>query len=106
MEPYIIQNFGPNLKRLRQKAGISQTDLAKELDIGKQSISDYEKQKSYPTFANFDKIARFFQVNSSQLFGTIKETVVEDQSSDLESLMDDFCDLLQKRLKETSNTEN
>ncbi|WP_171968076.1 helix-turn-helix domain-containing protein, partial [Streptococcus salivarius] len=28
--------------------------------MGKQSISDYEKQKSYPTFANLDKIAEYF----------------------------------------------
>lgn len=102
MEHYIIQNFGPNLKRLRQKAGLSQTDLAKELGIGKQSLSDYEKQKSYPTFANLDKIACFFQVNSSQLFGTIKESVVEDRSSDLENLMDEFFELLEKRLKQSA----
>ncbi|SDB44872.1 DNA-binding transcriptional regulator, XRE-family HTH domain [Streptococcus henryi] len=104
MEHYIIQNFGPNLKRLRQKAGLSQTDLAKELGIGKQSLSDYEKQKSYPTFTNLDKIARFFQVNSSQLFGTIKESVVEDRSSDLEKLMDEFCELLEKRLKQSTKS--
>ena len=52
---FIIQNFGPNLARLRIEKGVSQTQLAEDLGIGKQSISDYEKQKSYPTFANLDK---------------------------------------------------
>ena len=57
---FIIQNFGPNLARLRIEKGVSQTQLAEDLGIGKQSISDYEKQKSYPTFANLDKIAEYF----------------------------------------------
>ena len=45
---FIIQNFGPNLARLRIEKGVSQTQLAEDLGIGKQSISDYEKQKAIP----------------------------------------------------------
>ena len=48
----MIENFGKNLTRLRQEKNISQVELANELGIGKQSISDYEKQKTYPTFTN------------------------------------------------------
>ena len=69
---FIIQNFGPNLARLRIEKGVSQTQLAEDLGIGKQSISDYEKQKSYPTFANLDKIAEYFNATPTQLFGTSK----------------------------------
>ena len=36
---FIIQNFGPNLARLRIEKGVSQTQLAEDLGIGKQSIS-------------------------------------------------------------------
>lgn len=80
---FIIQNFGPNLARLRTEKGISQTQLADDLSIGKQSISDYEKQKSYPTFANLDKIAEYFNATPTQLFGTSKE--IELEKSVLES---------------------
>lgn len=52
---YMIHNFAFNLSRLRKEKGISQTELAEKLNIGKQSISDYEKSKSYPTFATLDK---------------------------------------------------
>ena len=81
--PFIIQNFGPNLARLRTEKGVSQTQLADDLGIGKQSISDYEKQKSYPTFANLDKIAEYFNATPTQLFGTSKE--IELEKSVLES---------------------
>ena len=63
---FIIQNFGPNLARLRIEKGVSQTQLAEDLGIGKQSVSDYEKQKSYLTFANLDSkwsITRPFNKN-------------------------------------------
>ncbi|MFZ2820935.1 MAG: helix-turn-helix transcriptional regulator, partial [Lactococcus raffinolactis] len=56
----MIENFSRNLTRLRQTKNISQLELANDLDIGKQSISDYENQKVYPTFSNLDKIARYF----------------------------------------------
>ncbi len=57
---FIIQNFGPNLARLRIEKGKVQTQLAEDLGIGKQSISDYWKTKSYPiNFANLDKIAEY-----------------------------------------------
>ncbi|MFZ2230845.1 MAG: helix-turn-helix transcriptional regulator, partial [Lactococcus raffinolactis] len=41
----MIENFSRNLTRLRQMKNISQLELANDLDIGKQSISDYENQK-------------------------------------------------------------
>ena len=69
---YMIHNFAFNLSRLRKEKGISQTELAEKLNIGKQSISDYEKSKSYPTFATLDKIADFFKATPVQLLGQVK----------------------------------
>lgn len=48
-------------------------------------ISDYEKQKSYPTFANLDKIAEYFNATPTQL-GTrrdwIRKEVLESNNID------------------------
>lgn len=74
---YMIHNFASNLSRLRKEKGISQTELAEKLNIGKQSISDYEKSKSYPTFATLDKIADFFKATPVQLFGTSQDIELE-----------------------------
>ncbi|GAB6639930.1 helix-turn-helix domain-containing protein [Streptococcus thermophilus] len=74
---YIIQNFGPNLTRLRKERGISQVELSNQLQIGKQSISDYEKQKAFPTFANLDKIAEYFNASPTDLFGTPQQIQLE-----------------------------
>ena len=73
----MIENFGKNLTRLRQEKNLSQVELANELGIGKQSISDYEKQKTYPTFTNLEKIAVFFDATPTQIFGTSQEQELE-----------------------------
>ena len=99
---FIIQNFGPNLARLRIEKGVSQTQLAEDLGIGKQSISDYEKQKSYPTFANLDKIAEYFNATPTQLFGTSKE--IELEKSVLES--NEYSDKVSEILKAVKYIEN
>ena len=57
---FIIQNFGPNLARLRIEKGVSQTQLAEDLGIGKQSISDYEKQKNQSYIFDAGLIAVLF----------------------------------------------
>ena len=74
---YMIHNFAFNLYRLRKEVGISQTELAERMNIGKQVISDYERGKSYPTFATLDKIADFFKATPVQLFGTSQDIELE-----------------------------
>nr|WP_316246108.1 helix-turn-helix transcriptional regulator [Streptococcus sp. Marseille-P7375] len=70
--------------------------------MGKQSISDYEKQKSYPTFANLDKIAEYFNATPTQLFGTSKE--IELEKSVLES--NEYSDKVSEILKAVKYIEH
>lgn len=99
---FIIQNFGPNLARLRIEKEVSQTQLAEDLGIGKQSISDYEKQKSYPTFANLDKIAEYFNATPTQLFRN--EQRLELEKSVLES--NEYSDKVSEILKAVKYIED
>lgn len=46
---YLIINFGTNLKALREKKNFSQEELARKLQISRQSISKWEKGISYPS---------------------------------------------------------
>ena len=65
-------------------------------------ISDYEKQKSYPTFANLDKIAEYFNATPTQLFGTSKE--IELEKSVLES--NEYSDKVSEILKAVKYIED
>lgn len=90
--------FGTTTHRKRSKSN----STCEYLGIGKQSISDYEKQKSYPTFANLDKIAEYFNATPTQLFGTSKE--IELEKSVLES--NEYSDKVSEILKAVKYIEN
>jgi len=59
-----------------------------------KSISDYEKQKSYPTFANLDKIAEYFNATPTQLFGTSKEIELEKSVLETNEYSDKVSEIL------------
>ena len=42
-------SFGTNLKALREKKKLSQEDIARKLQISRQSISKWEQGISYPS---------------------------------------------------------
>ena len=60
------------------------------------------KQKSYPTFANLDKIAEYFNATPTQLFGTSKE--IELEKSVLES--NEYSDKVSEILKAVKYIEH
>jgi transcriptional regulator with XRE-family HTH domain len=74
---FFIQNLAGNLTRLRKEKGMKQEDLAKAIGVTKNSISNIEKQRSFPTLANLDKMARIFNATPNQLFGTSQEIELE-----------------------------
>ncbi|WP_449449213.1 helix-turn-helix domain-containing protein [Streptococcus suis] len=75
---FFIHNFGKNLSRLRKEKGLTQDELAQIIGVQKAAISKIESGTSYPTFANLDKIAEFFNVTPNQLFGTPTQIELEN----------------------------
>ena len=73
----MIENFGKNISNLRREKNISQEELAEFVGVGKAAISKIELGTSYPTFANLEKIAQFFNATPTQLFGTELEIQLE-----------------------------
>lgn len=59
--------FGKNLEYLRNKRGIMQKDLAAELDLKPNSISNYENGKSFPSVPALLKISDYFNVSTEEL---------------------------------------
>ncbi len=44
--------FSKRLKKEREKRGWSQTDLAEEIHVSRQSVSKWETGKNYPSIAS------------------------------------------------------
>ena len=62
-------NFAKRLKDLRISRGLTQDDLARELNLVKSSISMYENGKRKPSFEVLEAVADYFNVNLDSLYG-------------------------------------
>jgi len=62
-------NFGSTVVELRKKQGISQTDLAKRLEIHKNVLGRYERSEVLPSIEIARKIADILDVSLDFLVG-------------------------------------
>jgi len=55
------------LKEIREEKGVSQTELAIEIGVRQQTISQYELGITEPDIATIKKLCRFFGVTADYL---------------------------------------
>ncbi len=65
----LLTDFGRRLTSLRKKAGYTQVELAKELDVTQRMISYYEGQSEYPPAFQLPKLAKLLSVSADELLG-------------------------------------
>lgn len=61
--------LGEKIARLRKERGMTQEDLARELNISYQAVSKWENGVSSPDISNIKLLAQFFGVSIDALFG-------------------------------------
>lgn len=61
--------FKDRLKLLRERKNLTQAELAKELQIGRASISNYELGTRIPSIGVLNKICEYFNVSTDYLTG-------------------------------------
>ena len=61
------QKLGNNLKRIRTMNNISQSDIARFLDVNRSFISNIENGKTNPTLATITRLANAIRVSSDEL---------------------------------------
>lgn len=61
-------DIGKKIRLLRQKAGISQIDLAKIIGVSKSTMSNYERNYSTPDPEILLSIANYFKVSIDYLY--------------------------------------
>lgn len=71
-------NLGEKINQYRCEKNLSQDDLAKILDVSKQSISDWENNNVVPELSKLIKMSELFQVTLDVL---IKENSTTDTNS-------------------------
>lgn len=61
------EEFGEKLKALREKEGMSQTELAERLNVSRQAVYKWESNKGYPDIENLIQISDIFNVTIDEL---------------------------------------
>lgn len=96
--------LGKQIKRLRVANGMSQVDLARILEVSKQSVSNWEHDNIVPSIDTLKKICLFFNCSSDFLLG-INESehliidvskLTTEQIAHIRQLANDFGVLNQK----------
>lgn len=74
--------FQDNLKRLRQKQGYSQAELAQKLHVVRQTVSKWERGLSVPDAQMLIELADILEVSVEELLGApIEEDTSEEEST-------------------------
>lgn len=71
---------GQKIAKLREKAGLTQEEFARELFVSRELVSKWETNKRYPDSAMVEKIAELFGVSANEIWDT-KESVLEELSA-------------------------
>lgn len=70
-------NFGDRLKSLRAGAGMSQTELARRLNITKSVVSYYERQERTPSPDVLVKLSQIFHTTTDYLLGVENKKMID-----------------------------
>ncbi|MFO0718784.1 MAG: helix-turn-helix transcriptional regulator [Candidatus Paceibacterota bacterium] len=61
------KKLGENLKKIRTKKNITQTELAKTLGVDKSFVSNIENGKTNPTLSTITNLAQTLGVSTNEL---------------------------------------
>lgn len=68
MQKYVDKDFMRNLALFIQRSGKTKTQVAKDLSISRQILSEYLSGKTFPKAERLDEIARYFGVSKVDFF--------------------------------------
>ncbi len=86
--------FPENLQFIRAQAGLTQEQLAEQLEVSRQSVSKWEGGQSFPEMDTLLRICDLYDVNLDTLLrGSVEESRVEDTA-----LYDQFMSRFARRM--------
>ena len=84
-------SFSENLQFIRAQAGVTQEQLAEQLEVSRQSVSKWEGGQSFPEMDTLLRICDLYNVNLDTLLrGSVEESRVED-TTQYEGFMSRFA---------------
>jgi transcriptional regulator with XRE-family HTH domain len=60
--------FGKKLRAFREKAGLSQTELAKKIGNTQRAISKFENGETLPTYGSMFRLGKALKIHPGEFF--------------------------------------
>lgn len=76
----MIYNIADRIRYLRDKAGMTQTDLANQLGISRSAVNSWEMSFSSPSLANIIEMTQLFGVSADYLLSLSDKMTVDISS--------------------------
>lgn len=73
--------FGEKIQKLRKEAGLSQEELAYQLDVSRQAISKWERDNGYPETEKIVRMSKIFHVTLDYLLNE-EETQTQEPKAE------------------------
>ncbi|HBI7433592.1 TPA: helix-turn-helix domain-containing protein [Listeria monocytogenes] len=94
--------FGDRLRSLRENKNLTQQKVADDLNIKRENLSNYERNKREPDYEMLKKLAEYYGVSRSYILGeTDKKHYWKLNDKDERSIQKD----LQKMIDDLSNSD-
>lgn len=90
--------IGNQIKKYRTKLGMTQEELAEEIYVSRQSVSNWENNKNYPDLNSLIRLSEIFQVSLDHLikgdWEKIKKEISKVDRKDFDKLSRNYAILL------------
>ena len=73
----MINSIADKIRYLRDKSGMTQTDLAKRLGISRSAVNSWEMSLSSPSLVNIVEMTQIFHVNADYLLSMSSRLLVD-----------------------------
>lgn len=73
----MILNISDRIRYLREKCGLTQTDLAKQLGISRSAVNSWEMSLSSPSIANIIEMTKIFNVSADYILSYSDKVTVD-----------------------------
>lgn len=73
-------DIGQKLKKARQKAGVTQEQIAEVIGVSRQTISNWENNRSYPDIASVLRLSEAYEVSLDELLKEADDMKKQEQT--------------------------